>query len=249
MIIFLRSLLYFLALILSTTFYSTALGVVGPLLPYSRRCVLANSWGMLNLKFLKFFCGLDYEVEGLEHIQKQNCIVMSKHQSAWETLALRGLLPPSQSWVLKKELLSVPFFGWALKRCQPIAIDRKAGRRAVRQVVDQGTEALKDGRWVIIFPEGTRVAPGVRKKYGIGGALLAEKSSYPVVPIAHNAGEFWKRRDLKKYPGRVKVIIGEPIPTDGKKASQIISEVEEWIEGNMLKLRGNKDNHPSSTTN
>ena len=198
---------------------------------------------MLNLRLLKFFCNLDYRIVGFEHVLKQNCIVMSKHQSTWETIALRGLLPPSQTWVLKRELLSVPFFGWALKRCQPIAIDRKSGRKAVKQVISQGTEALNAGRWVIVFPEGTRVAPGVRKKYGIGGALLAEKSRFPVVPIAHNAGDFWKRRDLRKYPGRVDVIIGPPISSEGKKASQIIAEVEEWIEGNMPRKEGITDIH------
>jgi len=245
--VYVRSLIYFLSLILTTTLYSIALVIVGPALAFEKRCKIANSWGTLNLRLLKLVCGLEYRIEGIEHVAAQNCVVMSKHQSAWETIALRGLLPPPQSWVLKKELLSVPFFGWALRRCQPIAIDRKAGRRAVRQVIDQGKAALESGRWVIVFPEGTRVAPGVRKKYGIGGALLAEKSKFPVVPIAHNAGEFWKRRGFKKYPGTIEVVVGPPIMAEGKKASQIIKEVEEWIENKMLMLNEKNTSHPNLT--
>jgi 1-acyl-sn-glycerol-3-phosphate acyltransferase len=193
---------------------------------------------MLNMAMLKLICHLDYKIEGLEKLQERNCIVMSKHQSAWETISLRGLLPPAQAWVLKRELLSVPLFGWALKRCNPIAIDRNAGRKAVKQVLEQGMNALNKGRWVVIFPEGTRVAPGKRKKYGIGGALLAERSEYPVVPIAHDAGYFWRRRDLKKHPGTIEVVVGDPISSKGKNASQINKEVESWIEGQMEKFHG-----------
>ncbi len=158
---------------------------------------------------------------------------MSKHQSAWETIALRGLLPPEQSWVLKKELMSVPFFGWGLRMVEPIAIDRSSGRNAIKQIVNEGVSFLEKGRWLIIFPEGTRVAPGERKKYGMGGGILAEKSGYPVLPISHNAGNFWKRRGLRKFPGTIKLVIGEKISTDGKKASQITREVEAWIESNI----------------
>jgi 1-acyl-sn-glycerol-3-phosphate acyltransferase len=161
---------------------------------------------------------------------------MCKHQSAWETIALRALLPPPQAWVLKQELLRVPFFGIALKRCEPIAIDRKSGRKAVRQVLTQGIHALEQGRWVIIFPEGTRVAPGVRKKYGVGGGLLAEKSGIPVVPIAHNAGTFWRRRSISKHPGTVEVVVGEPISTAGRSATEIMETVEDWIESEVDRL-------------
>jgi len=238
--IFLRSLAYFSFLVISTIFYSSALVLGGWSLSYEKRCRIANSWGMANIAMLKLICRLDYSVVGLEKLQSNNCIVMCKHQSAWETISLRGLLPPAQAWVLKRELLSVPLFGWALKRCQPIAIDRSAGRKAVNQVLELGMDALTKGRWVVIFPEGTRVAPGKRKKYGIGGALLAERSEYPVVPIAHNAGDFWRRRELKKYPGTIEVVVGEPISTIGKSASQIKREVESWIETQMEKLQEKK---------
>ncbi|MCW8948726.1 MAG: 1-acyl-sn-glycerol-3-phosphate acyltransferase, partial [Sedimenticola sp.] len=161
----------------------------------------------------------------------------SKHQSAWETMALRALLPPEQAWVLKRELMWVPFFGWAAATVQPIAINRKAGRKAAKQVIEIGIERLRQKRLVLIFPEGTRVAPGERKRYGMGGALLAEKSGVPVIPIAHNAGSFWKRRDIRKYPGIITVIVGDPIQSAGKKAAEINQEVEQWIESTMEKIQ------------
>lgn len=238
--ILLRSMVYFLFLVLSTVFYSLVLVMAGWVLPFEKRCRIANSWGAVNNVMLKLICGLDYRVVGLEKLRYGNCIIMSKHQSAWETISLRGLLPPAQAWVLKRELLTIPLFGWALKSCEPIAIDRGAGRKAVKQVLQQGLEALNKGRWVVIFPEGTRVAPGTKKKYGIGGALLAERSNYPVIPIAHNAGNFWRRRDLKKYPGTIDVVVGDPISPKGKKAHQINREVETWIESQMQKLPGEK---------
>jgi 1-acyl-sn-glycerol-3-phosphate acyltransferase len=140
-------------------------------------------------------------------------------------------LPRSQAWVLKRELMWIPVFGWALAAVKPIAIDRKAGRKAMKQVVEQGQACLAEGRNVIIFPEGTRTAPGERRRYNAGGALLAAKAEVPVIPIAHNAGVFWARRGLKKHPGTIQVVIGEPIPTEGKHASDIMAEIEAWIEG------------------
>jgi len=234
--LYVRSVIYFILLVVTTILFSFLLLFPGIFLPYDRRCKIANYWGRTNMTFLKLICGLDYKLSGAENLELGNCIIMSKHQSAWETISLRGILPPNQVWVLKKELMSVPVFGWALRLCQPIAIDRKSGRKAVTQVIKQGKEALDGGRWVIVFPEGTRVQPGTRKKYGIGGALLAEKSSYPVIPVAHNAGRFWKRRDLRKYPGTINVVIGTPIPSKDKKASQIIAEVEDWIETKMKSI-------------
>jgi len=226
----LRSVAYFIFLCISTLVYSTAVLLLAFWMPFTRRCQIANAWGRANLGALRIICRLDYQVTGLENLPTENCIVMAKHQSTWETIALRGILPSMQTWVLKRELLAIPFFGWALRAFEPIAIDRTAGSRAVKQLISQGIEALRKGRWVMIFPEGTRVAPGERKKYGVGGALLAEKSGYPIVPIVHNAGVFWKRRGLRKLSGTIQLIVGTPISTSGKKASQINNEVESWIE-------------------
>ena len=227
--IMLRSLVFFCGLIISTLFFGIAIGVLGWVLPQHWRSLLAGVWGLVNLKLLKWICGLDCKISGLENIPEQNCVVLSNHQSAWETIAFRWLLPINQAWVLKKELLRVPVFGWALAADKAIAIDRKAGRKAARQVIDQGLEQLAKGRHVIIFPEGTRVAPGTIKKYGQGGALLAVKSGHPLLPVAHNAGVFWRRRDLKKYPGTIKVEIGPAIETRGRSAVQVNRQAEQWI--------------------
>ena len=130
----------------------------------------------------------------------------------------------------------VPIFGWALASVQPIAIDRKTGRKAASKIIEQGRRRLQQGRTLVIFPEGTRVAPGNRKKYGIGGGLLAEKTGYPVLPIAHNAGVFWRRRDIKKFPGTIQVVIGEPIDPTGLRAVEINKRAEQWIEDTVSSL-------------
>jgi 1-acyl-sn-glycerol-3-phosphate acyltransferase len=231
-----RAVLFWLGMLLSTV-------VVAPLslltfpLPFVMRYRFIGLWAHFNLWWLERSCGLHYQVEGAENIPAGNAIVMAKHQSAWETLALQRIFGP-QVWVLKRELLWVPLFGWGLALLEPIAIDRKAGRKAVRQVIDQGIQRLRAGRWVVIFPEGTRVAPGERKRYGVGGALLAAQSGYPVVPVAHNAGEFWRRRSFIKYPGVIRVVIGAPIASAGRSATDIIAEVEDWVESTMLKITG-----------
>ena len=235
--ILIRSLLYLLSMVFSTILLAGILSIIGWILPYRQRCLIANAWGSVNLWCLRFFCRLDYQIEGLEHVPEHGAIVLSKHQSAWETMALRALLPPEQAWVLKRELMWVPFFGWAAATVQPIAIDRKAGRKAAKQVIETGIQRLEQKRLVVIFPEGTRVSPGQRKRYGMGGALLAEKTGAPVIPVAHNAGTFWKRRDIRKYPGTVTVRIGEPIPTAGRKAADINNEVENWIETAMEQIQ------------
>ena len=235
MILF-RSLLYFACLVISTTLFGITLATFGWLLSFSGRSKIANQWARVNLILQKSICGLDFQVDGLENIPSNNTIVLSKHQSAWETIALRCILPPEQTWVLKQELMWIPIFGWALAAAQPIAIDRKSGRRAAGQIIEQGSKRLKQGRTVVIFPEGTRVAPGNRKKYGIGGGLLAEKTGYPVLPIAHNAGVFWRRRGIKKFPGTIQVVIGPVINTNGLSAIEINKRAEQWIENTLSQL-------------
>jgi len=203
--------------------------------PYRFRYQFITLWTHFNLRCLKKICRLDYRVEGIENIPQRNAIILCKHQSAWETLALQKIFPP-QVWVLKRELLWIPFLGWGLAMLDPIAIDRKAGRRALQQIVEQGTQRLNTGRWVVIFPEGARMAPGVKGRYAIGGALLAEKSGYPVVPVAHNAGEFWPRNSLLKYPGVIRVVIGPLIESKDKSAAEINALAENWIETTQREL-------------
>ncbi len=239
--VYLRSLLYMIALGLTTLGFGLAVTLSGRLLSFQRRSDISNAWGTTNLWLLRVLCGLRYRVRGWENLPQTPCIIMAKHQSAWETIALRGLLPSNQCWILKRELLQVPVFGWALASMRPIAIDRGSGTKAIKQVIAQGTAALQEGRWIVVFPEGTRVAPGERGKYNIGGAMLAERSGFPILPIAHNAGVFWRRRALVKYPGTIDAVVGPLISTEGRRASAIIADVEGWIESEVASLPGDRD--------
>jgi 1-acyl-sn-glycerol-3-phosphate acyltransferase len=241
-VIAIRSAIYLACLAVTVLLFGGALALVGWALPLSTRNRIANGWGRSNLWLQKVVCGLGYRVEGWDNLPERPCVVMAKHQSAWETIALRGLLPPNQCWILKRELMWVPVFGWAMAVMRQIAIDRKAGTKAVKQVIREGKAALDGGRYVVVFPEGTRTAPGERKKYGIGGAMLAERSGYPVLPIAHNAGVFWRRRGLHKYPGTIDVVVGPLVPSTGRKAPDILRDVEEWIEGTVARLPQERSN-------
>jgi 1-acyl-sn-glycerol-3-phosphate acyltransferase len=236
--IFLRSLLYQVVLIGSIVVYSLAIMVVGWRGPNPLVARLARAWARANLRALKAICGLDYRIHGLDQLPREAAVVLCKHQSVWDTIGLRAFLPLEQSWVLKQELTRLPIFGWALSRLHPISIDRSAGRREITRLIREGTGHLDAGRWVIVFPEGTRVAPGARHPYGIGGALLAERSGRPVVPIAHNAGVFWGRRGLTKRPGVIDVVIGPALISQGCKATEINATIEQWIEQTVADLPG-----------
>lgn len=233
--LFLRSLLFALCQVFSTLVFAP-LSVLSGMLPFRFRYRFITQWSYFNLWCAEKICGLRYTVEGREHIPTQPCVILCKHQSAWETYALPCIFPQTLSWVCKRELLWIPFFGWGLAMMQPIAIDRKAGRRALEQLVEQGTKRLNDGRSVVIFPEGTRVAPGRKGRYGIGGAMLSERSGYPVLPIAHNAGEFWPKRGFIKHPGKICVVIGPLIESGGRTATEINNLAEQWIEGKMREI-------------
>lgn len=232
----LRSLIYFAAMVVTVVVFGLTVALLGRFVRGDFSDIVATNWGRFNLWLQKIICGLDYEIEGLDRLPDGACIIMSKHQSTWETIGLRGIFKPQQSWVLKQELMRIPIFGWALRFAKSIPIDRSAGRRAVMDVVKLGTERLAEGRYVIIFPEGTRTAPGERRKYGMGGGILAQRSGAPVVPVAHNAGVYWRRRGVKKYPGTIRVVIGDPIPSAGRKAADITREVEDWIESRQQEL-------------
>jgi 1-acyl-sn-glycerol-3-phosphate acyltransferase len=204
--------------------------------PYSTQFAIARTWARMTFWVLKKLCGLTFTVEGRGRIPPGNHIVMSNHTSAWETIAQFLIFPP-QVWVLKRELLWIPFIGWGLKLLRPISINRGAGHRAVNQVVDQGKARLADGLWIIIFPEGTRVVAGESRKYGVSGALLATTTGKLVVPLSHNAADFWVRRGILKKAGTIRVVIGEPIPSEGKDPRQLNEEVRQAIEAGLLKAR------------
>lgn len=205
--------------------------------PFSQRLRARyfSLWARFVLWWLKLTCNLRFHVEGIENIPDGTALILAKHQSAWETIAMQTIFPP-QTWVLKRNLLLIPFFGWGLAMTRPVAIDRSAGKKALKQVINQGTDRLRRGLWVVIFPEGTRTAPGQQKRYAIGGAMLAQKSGYPVVPVCHNAGEFWPKQGFVKKPGEITLVIGEPFDPAGMKANEINSQVEEWIESTYQRI-------------
>jgi 1-acyl-sn-glycerol-3-phosphate acyltransferase len=224
----LRSLLFYIGQIISTILIAP-IGVIAFPLDFKKRYYLITRWAVFNLWWLKLCCNVRYEIVGIDNIPEKPCIVMCKHQSAFETLALQRIFIP-QIWVLKKELLQIPIYGWGLASMQPIAINRDSTIKSFKQIADQGYERLKKGYWVVIFPEGTRVAPNKKKKYLPGGGMLAEKSGAQVVPIAHNAGRLWPRNSMIKKPGLITIKIGPVIKSENKSAKEITNEVENWIE-------------------
>ncbi len=204
-------------------------------MPYRAQFNIARTWARILFWLLDKLCGLNFVVEGRERIPPGNHIVMSNHTSAWETVAQFLIFPP-QVWVLKRELLWIPFIGWGLKLLRPISINRGAGHRAVTQVVDQGKARLADGLWIIIFPEGTRVVAGEKRKYGVSGALLATAANKFIVPLSHNAGDFWVRRGILKKRGTVRVIIGEAIDATGKDPRRLNEEVKQSIDAGLAQI-------------
>jgi 1-acyl-sn-glycerol-3-phosphate acyltransferase len=230
-VLYLRSLIFWLGFTITTVIVGTAVIISYPL-DADVRLRVARYWGTINLWLLKTICRLDYRIEGMEHIGSRNAIVFAKHQSTWETMLLHKIIPLGR-WVFKRELMRVPFFGWALACTDPIAIDRSAGGAAVNQLVARGTEKLKKGKWINIFPEGTRTSPGKKTRYKMGAAALAANSGYPVLPIAHNAGEYWPRHSFIKWPGLIEVRVGPYIETAGRKPEEIMKEARTWIENAM----------------
>jgi len=230
----LRSLLFTTYMMASACLFGAVMAL-GFWLPYRAQFAIARTWARILFWVLERLCGLTYVVEGRERIPPGNHIVMSNHTSAWETVAQFLIFPP-QVWVLKRELLWIPFVGWGLKLLRPIAINRGEGHRAVNQVIEQGKARLEDGLWIIIFPEGTRVVAGETRKFGVSGALLAIASGKSVVPLSHNAGAFWARRGFLKKPGTIRVVIGEPIDSAGKNPRQLNEEVKQSIEAGLARI-------------
>ena len=228
---FIASLIYTTFFLLFTFSYGVCFSLVAPFLSFRSRFALARNWASVLLFALKLICRLDYRVEGLENLPSEPSIALMKHSSSWETFAQARLLPP-QAWVLKRELTWIPFVGWGIRLLRAIAIDRGAGGAAVRQMIEQGRERLQAGMWIVVFPEGTRMAPGQTRRYGVGGAAVAAETGALVVPVAHNAGYFWPRRGLLKKPGTIRVVIGKPIVTKGRDPREINEEAQRFIEAN-----------------
>ena len=230
----LRSAIFLLGGLAITSVFGILVPAAGPV---SRRLAFAfaSAYATCMLKWVEWTCGIGYEVQGWENLPDFPVVLMSKHQSAWETIFIESRFPP-QCWIVKKELRWLPFVGWGLMAIRCIAIDRASGQSAREQVVSQGKRRLQEGMGIAIFPEGTRIAPGQRGRYGIGGALLATRTGTPILPMAHNAGELWGRYAFRKRAGTVKVVLGPLIRTEGRDPISVNREVEAWIEREMRRI-------------
>ncbi|MFN2644959.1 MAG: lysophospholipid acyltransferase family protein [Burkholderiales bacterium] len=223
-----RSGLFALVQIIITPPYAVLALATFPL-PRLARYRVISAWSRVMISLARTILGIDWRVEGGEHLPKRPAVILAKHQSAWETMAFQVIFPP-QVHVLKRELLWIPFFGWGLALMSPIAIDRSRGVAALRAIARRGRERLAQGFWVVVFPEGTRVRPGERRPYQLGGAWLAKAAGAPIVPVAHNAGLFWPRNAFLKRPGTVTVRIGPPLEAADRDPKTLNRLVEEWIE-------------------
>ncbi|HEV2321615.1 MAG TPA: lysophospholipid acyltransferase family protein [Gammaproteobacteria bacterium] len=234
--LFLRSLTFNICYVLSAGIASIPAALLAP---FNRRwgVGVAVIWVHFNFWMLKHVCRIDWRIEGRENIPHEPAIAYWKHQSAWETLAQLLVFPSRQSWVLKRELMWIPLIGQALYAFEPIAINRKSGHTAVNQVLGIGQHRILDeDLWVMIFPEGTRMPPGTTRRYGLSGALLADKVGRPIVPVAHNAGDFWRRNAFLKYPGTVQVRVGKPVYANGRRPEEVNTEIQTWIEAQMKEI-------------
>lgn len=204
--------------------------------PRSWHWFLTDGWCRLSVWAGDFFCGMKVEVEGRENIPDEASVIMIKHTTALETYWHVTEFPRT-AWVVKRELMWLPLFGWTIwLLLDTIGIDRSSGGRAVKQVIEKGTEKLEQGIWVTVFPEGTRMPPGQTRKYGISGAALAHAAGVRIVPVAHNAGDYWLRRGFTKRPGTVRFVIGPPIDASTQPPKETNLLVQGWIEGKMHEI-------------
>ena len=225
--IYFRTILFYLGEALSTIPFFIISMVALPMPPKTRSWMIAG-WAKFVTWWLKVTVGLEHEVIGMENIPEEPCVFACNHQSTWETITTQTFLP-ALAWVLKKELFRIPVFGWGLWATRPIAIDRSDRSSAREQVIQQGQDKIKEGRHVLIFPEGTRTAYGTVGYYKKGGAMLARAAGVDIVPIAHNAGQFWERDNWWIRPGKITCIIGPRISLEGKRDSEVTEEVKQWI--------------------
>ena len=232
---YIRAVLYQVFLIITVIPYAFACLLWSPL-PLHWRYRLTSGWPRLAVWGAKVFLGIRWQRKGWENLPDGAAVVLSKHQSAWETLFFAAHMPRNVCFVYKRELHRIPFFGWGLALLRMIPIDRAKGREAVDQVVRVGTQRLREGRWPLLFPEGTRIPPGEAGRYKLGGVLLAKATGAPIIPVALNSGEYWPRRAFLKKPGVITVSVGPLIPTAGRSATEVNREVEAWIEGEMRVL-------------
>lgn len=229
-----RSAIFWVWQILNTLIMGAPVIIIG-LISFRYGYALAVFWNSVNIWGLRWICGVSWQVDGKENIPDTPCVVMAKHQSTWETYFMPMLFNPGV-YVAKRSLLLIPIFGWALYVLKFIMIDRSSGRSAMQQMCEQAKDRLARGRWVIVFPEGTRKPVGAETNYRIGGAMIAQSVPADVLPVALNAGEFWPRMGFIKWPGVITVSIGPVISHEGKTAAQILGETQGWIEHRMQQI-------------
>ena len=224
---FVGSLLFLLGQVLSAAVF----GVFAPLfllLPSLSRARVIGGWARFNLFALRWLCGIRHRVSGLENLPRRPSVIIANHQSAWETLAFQNIFPP-QSYILKRELLLLPFFGWGLAANRPIAIDRARKIDALRRLLRESRIRLREGRWLVVFPEGARMPPGRPGKFQVGGVTIAARTGAVIVPVAHNAGRLWPKGGFFKYPGVIDVVVGPPIESHARTPKELNRQVERWI--------------------
>jgi len=230
--LFLRSLTFAILVALLTVVWAFVCMLVAPL-PYNKRYWVTARWNVTVIWLGKVLCGMRYQVKGVENLPDEPVVLLSKHQSAWETIFYLMYMPRPLVFVFKKELHYIPFFGWGLALLRMIPIDRSKGKDAFAHVVIQGKKRLANGQWIIMFPEGTRIPVGEKGFYKGGGARLAIETQATVVPLAMNSGDCWPKNSFIKKPGLITVSIGKPIAVEGKTAVELMQEVEAWIESEM----------------
>lgn len=230
--LFLRSLVFVLLMVVATVVWAPLCFLFAPL-PYNQRHFMTSLWNRFVIWAGKVICGMRYQFKGHENLPDAPVVLLSKHQSAWETIFMLYAMPRPLVYVFKKELLYIPFFGWAIGLMRMIPIDRGNARDAFAQVIAHGRKRLADGQWIIMFPEGTRSLVGKQGKYKGGGARLAIETNTLVVPVALNAGECWPKNSFIKKPGLITVSLGKPISPEGKTSAELMQQVENWIESEM----------------
>jgi 1-acyl-sn-glycerol-3-phosphate acyltransferase len=231
-----RAIAFYVGYTLVTIIWGSLGTVFGWLLPFRLRFrMIIGCWTGFCLWWLRVTCGIRHRIHGLEHLPTEPCIVLCRHESTWETLFLQQLFSP-QSTLIKRELLHIPFFGWAFRTLRPIAIDRRQQRKALRTLISEGKQRLDDGIWVVLFPEGTRMPAGQSGRFQPGGAALAAATGAPILLVAHNAGSFWPAHAFHKRPGEIQVLIGTPLETAGRTSKEIQAACAEAFEGLMQRL-------------
>lgn len=230
-----RAILFYMFMSITAIIFGV-LGIVLPLTPYRFRSRFFISFNEVMLWALKHICGITCRIRGMENLPKgQPFVIMAKHQSSWEAIFFQRFFHPT-SIILKKELLRIPFFGWGLAQCRPIAIDRNNPKDALRKVKTLGQKRLSQGNNVLVFPEGTRTPVGQVGNYARSGADIAITGKVPLVPVAHNAGVYWPMKTWLKNPGVIEVSIGAPIATEGRTSKAVTEDARNWIEAEVASM-------------